>query len=133
MPSSGTRFRPMPWLVHQTKKKRRPVPGFVGAQTPVTVCRTTHPGFRESMRLFGVPSNHPSRLENHEGVGGGHEWIITLAFARALRWSGAASASPSLGSWDTTFVMVAPPVSVHLPTYRRKVMPCDGMVINHCR
>ena len=38
-------------------------PGFVGATLPVTLVRTTHAGFLESMRLFGVPPDHGCRLE----------------------------------------------------------------------
>lgn len=45
------------------------VPGFVGAAQPVTIVRTTHPGFLESMRLFGVPAKHACRLEEHPGLG----------------------------------------------------------------
>ena len=43
-------------------------PGFAGSSHAVTVCRTTHPEFCESMRLFGVPINHPSRLEEHGSI-----------------------------------------------------------------
>ena len=55
------------------------IPGFVGTTLPLTLCRTTHPHFLESMRLFGVPENHPSRLERH-GLAGfiGQEWYIVL-------------------------------------------------------
>ena len=44
-------------------------PGFAGSSQPVTICATTHSQFLESMRLFGVPANHPCRLENH-GING---------------------------------------------------------------
>lgn len=51
---------PAPWLWHV-------VPGFVGTTGlgPLTICRVTHPTFLSSMRLFGVPTDHPSRLERH--------------------------------------------------------------------
>ena len=55
------------------------VPGFVGTTFPLTLCRTTHPHFLESMRLFGVADDHPSRLERH-GIAGfvGKHWCIVL-------------------------------------------------------
>ena len=57
------------------------VPGFVSSQ-PVTICRTTHTEFCESMRLFEVPLNHPSRLENHGSIRSdgfqGPQWRITV-------------------------------------------------------
>ena len=57
------------------------VPGFVSSQ-PVTICRTTHTEFCESMRLFEVPPNHPSRLENHGSIRSdgfqGPQWRITV-------------------------------------------------------
>ena len=55
------------------------VPGFVDGKRPVTIVRTTHPSFLESMRLFGVPDGHPSRLEGHAGcgtVGATQQWIV---------------------------------------------------------
>ena len=41
------------------------VPGFAVTEDPLVICRTSHPEFLESMRLFGVPPDHPSRLEQH--------------------------------------------------------------------
>lgn len=38
------------------------MPGFV-ADGPVSLINATHPEFRESFRYFGVPSQHPCRLE----------------------------------------------------------------------
>lgn len=61
------------------------VPGFIGTTYPLTVCRSTHPGFCESMRLFGVDADHGCRLEQHAGLsskgGGGFVgpgWFITV-------------------------------------------------------
>jgi hypothetical protein len=44
------------------------LPGFIGLKTTVTIARVTHPDFHTSYRLFGVPADHPSRLENHKGL-----------------------------------------------------------------
>lgn len=56
------------------------VPAFVGGMQSVTVVQTTHPEFRESMRLFGVPADHGSRLENHPGItpNAAPNWCIIL-------------------------------------------------------
>ena len=58
-------------------------PGFVQHSQPVVVCVTTHPQFAESMRLFGVPVDHPSRLENvgsafRSGGFQGSQWRVLL-------------------------------------------------------
>ena len=54
------------------------VPAFSIFSRKVTVCRTTHPSFVESMRWFGVPSTHPCRLENHPGTLIAGDWTISL-------------------------------------------------------
>ena len=55
------------------------LPGFVGLQTTVTIARVTHPDFHTSYRLFGIPTDHPCRLENHKGLkASATEWHITL-------------------------------------------------------
>ena len=48
------------------------LPGFVASPTPLTIVRTTHPLFAESMRLFGVPAEAAAvRLEAHLSRTGG--------------------------------------------------------------
>lgn len=56
-------------------------PGFLGRNHHLTIVRTTHPAFCDSMRLFGLDSKHPARLECHTGVDSGFRgtgWFITL-------------------------------------------------------
>ena len=80
------------------------VPGFIGRGNMVNICRTTHPQFCESMRLFGTPTDHPVRLENHgtirmEGFRG-PQWQIGIAgrsHTGAVQYRILDGSNPSLG------------------------------------
>ena len=88
------------------------VPGFATVSQDVTTCRTTHPEFCESMRLFGIPKDHAVRLEKH-GLSGdgfvGPHWRIVIAgrsFTGAIQYRILDRANPSRGLTKTASGLV---------------------------